>query len=116
MDSEVFLGQHGALGAPGGAGGIEQCREIIRPPLGIGEFRLLAAGTLDEASSASGIQGLQASAARPRDGLDRRAPGGIDDHQGRLGIRDEIIELGDGVGRIERQEDHPRPCRRRDRG
>ena len=112
IGQEVLLGQHGALGAPGGTRGIEQRREIIGPPLGIGEFRLLAAGALDEASATPGVEGLQGSAARPGDGLDRLVPRGIDDHQGRLGIRDEIVELGDGIGRVERQEDHPRPCRR----
>ena len=97
---------HGALGAAGGAGRVDQRGEIVGAARDRRPMRLLLGGELREGARAVGGHG--------QDGADLVGLGGAldvgdalgchDDH-GRLGVADEIFELGGGVGGVERIED-----------
>ena len=44
LDDEIAVGQHGALGAPGGAGGVEEGGEVVVAALDGGERGRRAGG------------------------------------------------------------------------
>ena len=107
VGGDVAMRDHGALGAAGGAGGVDQRGEIV----GAARRPLRACGFCLAASCAKVPEPSAAMVSTERDlvglggALDLGdALGGDDDH-GRLGVADEIFELGSGVGGVERIED-----------
>ena len=109
---KVALRQHRPLRAPRGARGIEKRREIIRVPRDGREGRGHRGRGLGQAAPARGIEREHLRACRGRMGRDRLGPGGVDDHDARRGVGDEIARLGRRIGGVERQEHRPRRERR----
>lgn len=94
---QVAMGQHGAFRAAGGARGIEDRGEII----GCTRHRL---------RQRRGRVGLQFGGCGDRHAApcDHRARGlgdGVEDQQRGRGVAEEIVELGRGIGGVERHED-----------
>ena len=109
--NEIAVGQHRALRAPGGAGGVEQGGEIVgvaRDGLeGVG----LAARRLGQASPAIGVEREHACPGRGRDRLEALVARRVADEDGGLGVAEEVLDLGRRVAGVERQEDPARPHR-----
>ena len=90
---QIFVTEHGPLGSPGGAGGIENCGQII-----FGHFRNRVMRGVISGPYRKGIHG---------EVLDVMAFKNfrIADQQGRPGILNEIADFIGGIGRIQGQVD-----------
>ena len=102
---EVAVGQHRALGAAGGARGVEQRREIVGRALHRREGFRSRVGRVRQAALALGVERDERGAGLVRSGLQRLAPARVADEDRRLGVADEVLDLGRGVAGVERQED-----------
>ena len=101
------MGQHRPLGAAGGAGGVEDAGQVVGAARDVGEDGLRPGGEIGQGPLPRRVQGLDRRAARD---LRHAVPGGRGaDHQGGLGVPDEIVELGQGVGGVEGQIDRAGP-------
>ena len=101
---EIAVGQHGALGAPGGARGVEQRREVVVTDRHDRRLQRFLVESIDQIALTVGVQrrDLGRSDAERRD---LGAPGRVAHDQGRLGIAEEIVELRERVGGVQRQVD-----------
>ena len=106
VGQQVAVREHRALAAPGGAAGVEDGGQVVRAPRH-GHVPVAAMrGTLEQRAGAVVVQrehvagaGLERDLADPAE-----VAGGAHDH-GRLGVADEVFDLGALVGGVERQED-----------
>ncbi len=106
------------LERPGRAGRVEDRGEIVGRARNVGEARRRR-GRGQSISVPSPVRHRASrhrlhAALRAR-GRDRLALAGLADHKARLGVADEIIELGGRIGGVERQIDRAGPQRSRDR-
>ena len=101
---QIFMTEHCALGAPGGARGVENGGKVVRPARDVCKSLRLPRRQLDQAS------GL-AVGAHARDGNtgDQIFPARHRHEQRRLRIRHEISEFRPRIGGVERQPDRARP-------
>ncbi len=105
---EVVMRQHRALGPAGRAGRVEDGGEVIRTAIGVGEIRRLAPGKVDQRAATLLVERFDLGAAiggMLRNPLLRAW--GADDKP-RLGIAEEIVQLGKRIGRVERKIDGAR--------
>ena len=103
VGGDVAVGDHGALGAPGRAGGIDERRKIVGLALGGSAQGPLARRQLAEGAAAVRRHGQQrAHLVGGRCGLDLGDALGRGDDDLGLGVADEILELGRRVGGVER--------------
>ncbi len=107
VGGQVVVAQHRALGAARGARRVEDGGEIVRSAVDVGEGRSLAGRERGERPLPLGVQRLHRRAAGDR--LDAVELGGIAHDQRRLGVADEIVQFGQRVGVVERQEDRAGP-------
>ena len=105
---EVSVGQHRALGAAGGARGVEQRGQVVGRTLHRRESLRGRVGRLGQAALALGVERDERRARLPRRRLQSLAPARVADEQRRLGVADEVFDLGRGVAGVERQEDAAR--------
>ena len=99
------MGQHRALGAAGGARGVEQRREVVGRALDRREGFRRRVGRVRQAALALGVERDERRARLVGRGLQRLAPGRVADEDRGLGVADEVLDLGRGVAGVERQED-----------
>ena len=104
---QIALGQHRPLGPACRARRVQDGGQIIPVTADRGETVWLPLGQIDQRAGAIRIQRLQL---RPVPGGhfgQRRGLGGAGDQQGRTRIADEIVHLGGGIGRVQRQKHQP---------
>jgi hypothetical protein len=113
VGGEIAVAEHRALGAAGGSRGVEDGGEVGLGAGDVGEPGGRAHGGLDQRALAAGIERVEGGdAVALRHRREAVAPGRIAHHQGRLGVADEIVELRQRIGAVERQIDRARPQRR----
>ena len=102
--------QHRALGAAGGAGRVEDGGEIVGLARHVGEIRRRLA-RLRRSASPCPLASSVSTAATPRFAAISASPSRFAGSQttSRLGVADEIVELGQRIGGVERQEDRAGP-------
>ncbi len=105
---EVAVAQHGALGAPGRARGVEDRREIVGGASERHEAVTRRPHPLGERAIALPAEGLQPRLTGCCGGGQRRRARGVRHDDPRLGIGDEEAELVRRVGAVERQQDRAR--------
>ena len=110
FDARILVRQHRALGAAGGAGGVEDRGEIVgsaRDRLEIQRhgFHFLGESPVPRDAEALGRRQAELSCKLAR----RRQHVGAAEGQRRLGVAEEIFEFGERIGRVQRQERGPRP-------
>ena len=107
---EVAVGQHGALGAPRRAGGIEDGGQVVDGACYIGETRLGPVRRLGEGAGAVGREGREMGNARlAADVVAGRLGGRVDDEDTGFRVAQEIGELRPGIAGVEGQERRARP-------
>ncbi len=106
---QVVVCQHRALRAPGGAGGVDDRRQVAACARDRLEAGGLAGGKIGEAPLPGRVQRFHPRAGKAREVLHALAHLRIADDQRRLGVGDEIADLRQGVGAVERQIDRSCP-------
>ena len=112
VGQQVAVRQHGALAAAGGAAGVQDGRQVIGPTLH--RLLLVAAmrGALQQAAAAVVVQREHVARASLKGDLaDPGEVAAAAHHHGRLGVADEVLDLGALVGRVQRQEGEARAQR-----
>ena len=108
---QILVGQHRALGAAGGAGGVEDRGEIVGARAGPSRIPSAAAAIFSAKVPSRATPRLSA-AGRPSFLASSRVG---DSRSGRqrvkrgLGVAEEIFELGERIGGVQRQQRRPRP-------
>ena len=103
LDDRFQVREHGALGAPCGAGGVEEARQIVVGARHCHVRCRLLAGKIDEGAGAIGLHAREGGhLVGGRSFLDLRELRLGHDNDGGLGVADEILELGRHVGGVER--------------
>ena len=100
---EIVMRQHRALGTAGGARRVEDRGEIVIGAADRCERRIGFGGSVGQRSPAIGSERLDPGFDLGRDRPDAFGPGGIAHHQRRLGVADEICQLVQRIGGVERQ-------------
>ena len=95
--------QHRALGTSGGAGSVENGREVVVRARHRHEFRLRVGGGIRQRTLAVASQRFDPGANLRRDRTDALRLRRVAHHQRGLGVGDEIFQLVQRVGGIERQ-------------
>ena len=109
---EIVVAEHRALGAAGGARGVKDRGEIV---VGAGhrfEFGAGFVGGFRQRTLAVSSQRLDLGVDLPCDCTDPFGPGSIAHHQRWFGVGDEIIQLVQRIGGVERQIDRAGADRR----
>ena len=107
---QVAVGQHGTLAAACGATGVENGGQVVSLPLSRCVDIRTVGSALQQSAGAVVAQGENALCARLEgDFADPAKVGRGAHHHGRLGIANEILNLGTLVSRVKRQKDQPRP-------
>ena len=105
IGQEIAMGDHRPFGAPGGAGGIEDRRQISGvAPHGRGPC-VYAFGRLDETATTRGVQRMCRDPLARSQSADAVGAFGIADDQAGFGITEKVVELAVGIGRVQRQID-----------
>ena len=113
---EVAVGQHRALGTPGGAGGVEDGDEIVPADRGVGEIGALGRHRFHERAVAGGAEGeRRGDAVATAEGTDLVAARRSRDDHFRFGVADEIVEFGERIGGVQGQVDRAEAERRQGR-
>ena len=106
---QVAVAQHGALGPPRGARGVEQGGEFVAAHRGALEPGREVAARVHERAAALRVQRQQvAHPGGPSAHPELRLPLGRADHDRRLGVGQHVLDLGPPVGGVERQVDGAR--------
>ncbi|ESX22226.1 hypothetical protein X766_01885 [Mesorhizobium sp. LSJC255A00] len=105
IGGQVFVAEHGALGASGGARCVKDCGQIVRPARHGVEIRGLLCRQFGQRALTIAAKREGGSTRRVRQRRDSAGAGRVADDQPRLGITEEIAEFGQRVGGVERQED-----------
>ena len=108
---EVAVGQHRALGASGGARGVEQRGEIVGRALHRREVFRCRLCRVRQGPLALRVERDERRARLGGRLQQRLAPGRVADEDGGLGVADEVLDLCRGVAGVERQEGAARPHR-----
>ena len=110
VGAQVVVREHGAFRPPGGAGGVEDGRQVAAVTSHVDALGRRGAGGLQKRALALAAHRLQSRhAGRGDDGGHVVAPLRAADEHDRLGIAEEVVDLRRRVRGIERQVDGARP-------
>ena len=110
FDARFCVRQHRPLGAAGGAGGVEDCGEVIGGARDGVELRRGGGDFFGERPVPRDAETFHRRQAEfPCEFPRRRKQVGPAKGQGGLGVAEEIVEFGERIGRVQRQQGGARP-------